>query len=169
MLFRSFDLGEEFSGRVHVKHRGHTAAEAFARNQSMLDIRPEGYAVDRKHPDVMYVPEDADFNLRSQIISWVFNGQKQTIRMRAEAVYLRPSGYKIRMLKPEGNRAWRLVGTAAEPTFCHKPCTVSGGGKSEISKPITDAIIQGPVFVADFSRDFDAVAALLEQIGRAHV
>jgi hypothetical protein len=163
LVFPSFDLGEEFSGRVHVKHRGHTAAEAFERNQSMLDVRPEGYAVDQKHPDVMYVPEDADFDLRSQTICWVFDGQKQTLRMRADAVYLRPSGYKIRMLKPEGNRAWRLVGTAAEPTFCHKPCTVSGGGKSEISKPITDAIIQGPVFVADFIRDFDAVAALLER------
>ena len=53
------------------------------------------------------------------------------------------------------NRAWRLVGTVAEGTFCHKPCTVSGGGKSEISKPITDAILTGPVFVADFKKDFD--------------
>ena len=45
------------------------------------------------------------------------------------------------MEKPPGDRAWRLVGTAAEPVLCHKPCTVSGGGKSEISKPITDAIL----------------------------
>ena len=56
---------------------------------------------------------------------------------------------------PAGNRAWRLVGTVAEGTLCHKPCTVSGGGKSEISKPITDAILTGPVFVADFKKDFD--------------
>jgi len=56
---------------------------------------------------------------------------------------------------------WRLIGTVAEGTLCHKPSTVSGGGKSEISKPITDAIIQGPVFVADFKNDFDRVAELL--------
>ena len=54
------------------------------------------------------------------------------------------------MIKPPGGRAWRLVGTVAEGTFCHKPSTVSGGGKSEISKPITDSIIQGPVFVSRF-------------------
>ena len=56
---------------------------------------------------------------------------------------------------------WRLVGTLAEGTFCHKPCTVSGGGKSEISKQITDAILQGPVFVSDFEKDFDVVEEII--------
>ena len=41
--------------------------------------------------------------------------------------------------------------------------TVSGGGKSEISKPITDSIIQGPVFVADFKEDFDRVEELVNR------
>ncbi len=54
-----------------------------------------------------------------------------------------------------------LIGTAAEGTLCHKPCTVSGGGKSEISKSISDAIIQGPVFVADFKKDFNQVASVV--------
>ncbi|HEX4343639.1 MAG TPA: hypothetical protein VH255_09620, partial [Verrucomicrobiae bacterium] len=63
--------------------------------------------------------------------------------------------------KPSPTRAWRLVGVVGEGEFCHKPCTVSGGGKSEISKPITDAILTGPVFVADFKRDFDQVAELI--------
>src|SRR5271169_4597862 len=68
------------------------------------------------------------------------------------------------MEKPPGvNRSWRLVGIAAEGLMCHKPCTVSGGGKSEISKPITDAILTGPVFVADFKKDFDQVAELIRR------
>ena len=67
------------------------------------------------------------------------------------------------MEKPGANRSWRLVGTVAEGILCHKPCTVSGGGKSEISKPITDAILTGPVFVADFKKDFDQVAELIER------
>jgi hypothetical protein len=67
------------------------------------------------------------------------------------------------MEKPPGGRAWRLVGTVAEGTLCHKPCTVSGGGKSEISKPITDAVIQGSVFVADFKHDFDLVEELINR------
>ncbi|MBM3848358.1 MAG: hypothetical protein FJ405_18995, partial [Verrucomicrobia bacterium] len=62
-----------------------------------------------------------------------------------------------------GTRTWRLVGTVAEGIFCHKPCTVSGGGKSEISKPISDAILHGPVFVAHFQKDFDRVQELINR------
>ena len=36
-----------------------------------------------------------------------------------------PSGYKVEMRKPSAGQRWRLVGTNAEGTFCHKPCTVS--------------------------------------------
>jgi hypothetical protein len=68
------------------------------------------------------------------------------------------------MEKPPGHgRQWRLVGTVAEGTFCHKPCTVSGGGKSEISKPITDAILTGSIFVADPKKDFDRVEELIDR------
>src|SRR5207237_4620420 len=49
----------------------------------------------------------------------------------------------------------------AAGSLCHKPCTVSGGGKSEISKAISDAILPGHVFVADFEKDFAAVTAIL--------
>src|SRR6185436_18487509 len=45
--------------------------------------------------------------------------------------------------------------------LCHKPCTVSGGGKSEISKPIADAIFTGPVYVNDLARDLEAIEAIL--------
>jgi hypothetical protein len=47
--------------------------------------------------------------------------------------------------------------------LCHKPCTVSGGGKSEISKPITDAILTGPVFVSDVKSDLNKVARLINR------
>ena len=51
-----------------------------------------------------------------------------------------PSGYRVRMEKQLGGTVWRLVGTRAKALLCHKPCTVSGGGKSEISKSIANAI-----------------------------
>jgi hypothetical protein len=65
------------------------------------------------------------------------------------------------MMKPADGRRWRLVGYTAESRVCHKPCTVSGGGKSEISKPITDAIISGPVFVSDYEKDFDLAEEII--------
>ena len=93
-----------------------------------------------------------------------FHGTGGEIKLQPDKTYVRPSGYKVRMEKPPGaNRLWRLVGIVAEGTLCHKPCTVSGGGKSEISKPITDAILTGPVFVSDFKADFDRVAELMHR------
>jgi len=162
LVFPSYDLGEEFAGGVHVQDRGHSFEDAAAQFADVMELKPEGYAVDRKFADVLYVPEDASFDLRTQLVTWTNERGPQSVKLLAGHTYVRPSGYKIQMQKP-GNRAWRLVGTRGEGTFCHKPCTVSGGGKSEISKSLSDAILQGPVFVADFKQDFDTVAELLER------
>jgi hypothetical protein len=127
-----------------------------------MDVKPEGYAVDKKYPDIIYVPEDARFDLHKQKVSWPGAGGHDQIASRQNlraAVRLQSAHGKAARPQP----AWRLVGTAAEGTLCHKPSTVSGGGKSEISKPITDAILTGPVFVADFKNDFDRVAELLDR------
>ena len=90
--------------------------------------------------------------------------RSRRIKLLPDKIYVRPSGYKVRMEKPGPNRALAARRRpSAEGTLCHKPCTVSGGGKSEISKPITDAILTGPVFVADFKKDFDQVAELIDR------
>jgi len=46
--------------------------------------------------------------------------------------------------------AWRLVGARADGALCHKPSTVSGGGKSEISKSISNVLLKGLVILPDF-------------------
>ena len=53
-------------------------------------------------------------------------------------------------------------GTVGEGFLCHKPCTVSGGG-NEISKPLTDAIVSGPVFVADWEKDMALAKEVIEK------
>ena len=160
LVFRSYDLGEEFSGDTYVQRMGHSFSEMVSLFGDIMDVKPERYAVDKKYPDIIYIPEDAHFDLHKQKVLW----EGGDIKLQPDKTYVRPSGYKVRMEKPPGaGRLWRLVGFAAEGTLCHKPCTVSGGGKSEISKPITDAILTGPVFVADFKADFDRVADLINK------
>ncbi len=162
LVFPGYDLGEEFSGDAHVRSMGYSFTDMVARYGAAMDVKPEGYAVDKKFPEIIYVPEMAHFDLHDQTISWKNSGGERGIKLQPDKTYVRPSGYKVRMEKPPGAfRAWRLVGVAAEGTLCHKPSTVSGGGKSEISKPITDAILTGPVFVADFKADFDRVSELI--------
>jgi hypothetical protein len=162
LVFPSYDLGEEFAGGVHVQQRGHSFEDAAALFADVMERKPGGYAVDRKFPDIFYVPEDASFDLRTQAVTWTDERGPQSLKLLAGRAYVRPSGYRVQMEKPT-NRIWRLVGTRGEGTFCHKPSTVSGGGKSEISKSLSDAILQGPVFVADFKKDFDKVAKLLSR------
>jgi len=163
LVFPSYDLGEDYSGELHVKAKGHSLSEALSLNRNSMELNPEGYAVDKRFSDIIYVPEDARFDLHKQRVSWPGGVAERGIKLLPGKTYVRPSGYKIRMLEPAETRSWRLVGTVAEGTLCHKPCTVSGGGKSEISKPISDAILTGPVFVADFQKDFEQVEALLDR------
>ena len=164
LVFQSYDLGEEFCGDLHVRPLGHNFEEVVSLFGEIMEVKAEGYAVDKKFPGIVYVPHDAHFDLKSQRVSWTNDAGDQAIKLSPEKTYVRPSGYKIKMEKPSGyGRKWRLVGTVAEGTFCHKPCTVSGGGKSEISKPITDALITGPVFVSNPKIDLDRVEELISR------
>ncbi len=59
--------------------------------------------------------------------------------------------------------SWRLVGTVPEGAFCHKPCTVSGGGKSEISKSLVDAMLPGSFYVRSFEDDMALVQEIIDR------
>lgn len=162
VVFPSYDLGEDFQLSTYVPIVNHTFAEAIALLGDRAELQPGGWARDRAYPDVYYVPQDARFDLRTQRISWRGpDDAEQTLKLLPGITYVLPSGYKVEMAKPDPGRRWRLRGTTAEGVLCHKPCTVSGGGKSEISKSIADAIFSGPVFVNELAKDFDRVDEIL--------
>lgn len=163
LAFTGYDLGEDFQLSQYYSEVDQTFDGVVARYNDRIDLKPEGYAIDKLYPDILYIPEDSRIELNSQSITWTKEGDPQTIKLLPINTYVLPSGYKVQMIKPAEGRRWRLVGHTAESRVCHKPCTVSGGGKSEISKPITDAIISGPVFVKDFERDFDLVEEIINR------
>ncbi|MCX7099258.1 MAG: hypothetical protein NTV43_15275 [Methylococcales bacterium] len=127
-----------------------------------IDIKEEGYAVDIKHPNLIFIPDTAQINIQQQQISWQRDGQTQTLKLLIDHYYIYPNGFRVHMERHPNAPSWRLVGTHTEGTFCHKPSTVSGGGKSEISKSIAGAIISGAIFVDDFDKDMDRVAAIFD-------
>jgi hypothetical protein len=164
IVFPSYDLGEDFQLNRNLPDVQHTFAEALALLGDRAALQPGGWARDRLFPEVYYVPPDARFDLRTQRITWNdAAGAEQTLKLLPGITYVLPSGYKVEMAKPDESHRWRLRGTTAEGLLCHKPCTVSGGGKSEISKPISDAMFNGPVFVSELSRDLAAVEAILQR------
>ncbi len=161
LAFPSYDLGEEFVMRGDLPDFDYDYGQMIREQADRLDPQPEGYAIDRTYRDIFYVPQDAAFSLAEQTVCWQRDGKTQCLHVRPGITFVYPSGYRVEMVRRHSGSRWRLIGTVAEGTYCHKPCTVSGGGKSEISKSISDAMIYGPVFVADFARDFDRVEEIL--------
>ena len=103
LVFPSYDLGEEFSGDVHVKSLGHSFAEVTSLYGEAMEVQPEGCAVDKKYPEIIYVPEDARFDLRRQTVSWRSGQGERAIRLLLGKTYVRPSGYKVRLEPAQGS------------------------------------------------------------------
>jgi phosphoenolpyruvate carboxykinase (diphosphate) len=154
LAFPSWSLGDEFQLNS-TKYNGQTFEMLTREYSDFIDFKPKGYGVDRHCPELIYVPENALASLNTQSISWTdANGQPQSLRLKAGEVYMSPAGYKIRMDKHPKAPSWRLIGSSSEGIVCHKPCTVSGGGKSEISKSLRDYMLSGAIFVNDLEEDF---------------
>ena len=156
IAFPSFDLGEDFSLSGYSRPVDHKFSEVISRYGDIFTLQPEGYGIDKLFSNIHYVPEDVHIDLHHQFLTWTNAEGEQKVSLQPGITYVLPSGYKVEMMKPSAGQRWRLIGTAAEGTFCHKPCTVSGGGKSEISKSLSDAMITGAVLVHDLKRDLDA-------------
>ena len=161
IAFPSFDLGETFQLSDFKSPVDHSFGSVIKNYSKLFELQAEGHGIDKTHRDIYYVPEDVKISLLTQTVSWTNDEGPQSIPLQPGITYILPSGYKVEMIKPFSGMRWRLIGTMAEGTFCHKPCTVSGGGKSEISKSISDAMLSGPVLINDLQADFDAAEAII--------
>jgi len=162
LAFPRRNHGEEYGVDSRTHKPGYSFDEIVERYGELMDVKPEGYAIDKRYPQIVYVPQKVRMDLNAQTITWEKDGETRTIRLQPEKVYMQPNGYKIEMEKHPGAPSWRLVGTNPEGTFCHKPSTVSGGGKSEISKSLNDAVIYRSLFVDDLQKDLDQVQAIFD-------
>ena len=162
LAFPAYVLGQQFFAGRTVLTKKVTFEEAMRWLGDSVDVKPKRYAVDRRFPNIYYVPENAEFSVLEGSVKWqLFYGQSHQLTLRADETYFLPWGTKIRLEKQIDGTAWRLVASRADGVLCHKPCTVSGGGKSEISKSIGSIVLKGPVFVNDFHRDIEHVAEIL--------
>ncbi len=163
IAFPTYVLGQEFYADRTVQFRKRTFDEAMALLGDAVHVKPQGYAVDNRYSSILYVPENTSFNVPDGYLRWTRDDQTHELTLCAGNVYVLPSGYKLQLEKQPGGTAWRLVGSLAWGTLCHKPCTVSGGGKSEISKSIAGVMLRGPVIVRDYQTDMDTAAEVLKR------
>ncbi|ELP84304.1 hypothetical protein EIN_065890 [Entamoeba invadens IP1] len=156
----SYDLGE--SAKAVQYAEGYKYSEMIEKNKNSITLK-EGYAVDKTYPEgIIYVPEDAVFNIEEASIKFHYNGKEQTILLIPKVNYVLPNGYTIILHDTMTSRRWTLRGILPQYTLCHKPCTVSGGGKSEISKNISDAIFAGKIFINNKEEEYKKVQKVFD-------
>jgi phosphoenolpyruvate carboxykinase (diphosphate) len=163
IAFNSYSFGDEFIADP-LRGNGRTFVDVIEDYSAWMDVKPEGYAIDKNFPDLIYIPTASRASVRRQQVWWTTkDGKEQAIPFTPGKIYMSPSGFKIRMEKHPGAPSWRIIGTRGEGTVCHKPCTVSGGGKSEISKSLVDYMLYGPLFVADVEKDLDIAEQIFKK------
>ena len=162
IAYPRYNLGQEFTD-VHTPE-GLTLEHVVESNPGRFEVREDGSAVAVEDPTVVLVPGGARYSMRSQTIAWTRpDGGESSIRLLVGNTYVAPGGYRVHAKHREGDATqWHLVGTAPWSTQAHKPATVSGGGKSEISKSLLDAFVFGEAYVGDVDEDFDTVQRILD-------
>jgi len=163
LAFPRYNLGEIYLPHSSYMVEGRAFADLCQRLADRIELQAEGYAIDKRYPEIIYVPEDTQINIHDLSVCWQGKDGANQIKLLARHTYIYPSGFRVHLERHPDAPSWRLIGTIGEVTFCHKPSTVSGGGKSEISKSIAGAVISGPVYVGNFEEDIARVRALFEK------
>lgn len=162
VAYPRYNLSQEYTD-THTPE-GLTLEHVVERNPGRFEVREDGSAVVVDDPTIVLVPAGAHYSMRNQTITWTrTDGQESSIPLLVSNTYVAPNGYRVHAKHREGDATqWHLVGTAPWSTQAHKPATVSGGGKSEISKSLLDAFVFGEAYVGDVDEDFDTVQKILD-------
>jgi len=151
--------GATFSGKFDNKYT-FEGVKTFLGDR--IELKSGNYAVDKKYPNLVYIPENAYINTNTNSITWKYEDKEQKIILSPNKVYIHPTGNKFKLEKHNAIALWRIVNTSPEGVFCHKPCTVSGGGKSEISKSMQNAITYSAFNIIDIEADFKKADEIIE-------
>lgn len=161
ICYPAYNLGQEFTDTFTPTE--YALSEVLSSNPGRFVLQPEGHAKDTQLAGLTLIPSGASFSLRTQTVSWTGSkGEKYEIGLAAGHVYMSPNGYRVFSKPREADKTqWHLLGISPIATQCHKPATVSGGGKSEISKSLLDAFVFANAWTANFDHDIEAVADLI--------
>ena len=163
LVFPRYDLGDDFnySEFFAVNHKFCDITKYLGDN---IEIFDDGHGADKTYDDIIFVPEDATFSLPKLTVTWMKDQKEHSIPFELDKSYILPSGYTITLAKPDAKDGrWKMIGMVPDGSFCYKPATVSGGGKSEISKQIDQFLVAGPAIIHDFDNDFKAVKEILHK------
>jgi phosphoenolpyruvate carboxykinase (diphosphate) len=162
VAYTRLNVGESYKGKDNKTLEGRTFEEVKELYQDLMYLMPDNYGIDKNYKNIIYLPENIEFDLHETVVKWEYQNEVKKLKLLPSNVYILPNGDKLNLEKHPATPTWKLVITEAEGVFCHKPCTVSGGGKSEISKSISNSVIYGNYYVHDLEKDLDFVQQILD-------
>ena len=161
LVFPRYSWGSSYNYKEMEKDlEGYSLAEVKELLKDRIKMHAEGYGEDTLISNLFYLPKDVKMSVQDLRIWW--KGSKG-IPLTSNATYMLPNGYRLRLKKHLGSNTWHLVGTVPEGTLLHKPATVSGGGKSEISKSLHDMIIHKNFYLSDIDKDMELCRQLIDK------
>lgn len=106
LAFHSRIHGNEYGADSASKEPGYSFSEMVKNYGDLMEVMPEGYAVDKQYPEIIYVPQDVKMDAMTQTISWkndklTWKTDKKvtSIRLQPEKIYVKPNGYKLELVK----------------------------------------------------------------------
>ena len=69
LAFASYSFGYEFEANKY-RANGRTVADVARDDPDVVDLQPEGHAIDRLFPDLVYIPGDARASIAQLQVSW---------------------------------------------------------------------------------------------------
>ncbi len=162
VAYTRLNVGESYKAKDNKTLEGRTFEEVKELYQDLMYLMPDNYGIDKNYKNIIYLPENIEFDLHETVVKWEYQNEVKKLKLLPSNVYILPNGDKLNLEKHPATPTWKLVITEAEGVFCHKPCTVSGGGKSEISKSISNSVIYGNYYVHDLEKDLDFVQQILD-------
>ncbi|NOR68940.1 MAG: hypothetical protein GQ532_04480, partial [Methylomarinum sp.] len=110
--------GNEYGAGGTGKEAGYSFKEMLENYGDLMQLMPEGYAVDKQYPEIIYVPQNVKMDVMAQTLSWANessiwskDNKVSTVRLQPEKIYIKPNGYKLELLKHPAAPSWRLIGT----------------------------------------------------------
>src|ERR1022692_2725011 len=95
IAFATYVLGQDFRAGNAVSLKKASFRDAMALLGPLVELHSEGYAVDRRYPNILYVPENSEFSVRKGLVQWNHEGATGRLTLRADATYVLPNGFRL--------------------------------------------------------------------------
>ena len=77
-----------------------------------IDLQKGNYAIDKKYPDIVYIPENADINVETSSVTWTYKNNAYSLKLSPQKVYVHPTGHKFQLVKHPTQAMWRIIDTS---------------------------------------------------------